>query len=99
MYQRIVSYHTPKGYIFLLGDKTIAEGEWSDGVFFLLDQNDITEHDNGMCALIHLNKRYLPGFYETPVRNNIAEMPSTKINRFKQHPALAGVTKKVMFAK
>lgn len=96
--QRIVSIHIPNGYRFELNQQVIAEGEYTGGKFILLDDDDVTEHDNGMLALSFLNRKYNPDYYNQPVRQELS-VPSTTIDRFKKHPALANVTKEVMFAK
>lgn len=96
--KRITSIHTVKGYRFELGRQLIAEGEYSDGKFILIDTDDITEHANGMTALSFLNMKYNPEYYDQPVKSyNV--IPPTNVDKFKKHPALVGVTKEVMFAK
>lgn len=95
---RIISIHTPRGYKFELNNVIVAEGEYDSGRFLLVDSDDVTEHVNGMAALRYLTEKTIPGYYDRPVMNNPLTAP-TKINKFKQHPALVGVTKEVMFAK
>lgn len=97
--KKIISIHTEKGYRFELGDQTIAEGEYIDGKFVLVDTDDMTEHGNGMMALSFLNLKYNPEYYDQPVKRPVVFDPPTTISKFKKHPALANVTKEVMFAK
>lgn len=98
MTKRILSIHTPRGYKFELNSVIIGEGEYDGGLFLLLDGDSITEHTNGMAALQHLTRKHIPDYYTRPVKNNPAAAP-TPITNFKQHPALKGVTRDVMFAK
>ena len=95
---RIISTPTPHGYRFQLNSVTIGEGEYDSGKFLLVDDDDVTEHVNGMAALRYLTEKKIPGYYSQPVRNDPLTTPP-KIDRFKKHPALANVTKEVMFAK
>lgn len=97
--KKILTIHLPNGYRFQLGKQVIAEGEYADGKFVLLDTDDVTEHVNGMAALSFLNLKYNPEYYEQPVKRGLDVTPQTDIDRFKKHPALANVTKEVMFAK
>ncbi len=98
MNNRIISLHTPRGYRFELNSVTIGEGEYGGGKFLLIDSDELTEHENGMAALRFLTQKHLPGYYSRPVKNNPLEAPMP-ITKFKNHPALKGVTKEVMFAK
>lgn len=63
-----------------------------------MDGDSLTEHRNGMAALQYLTQKHLPDYYNRPVKNNPLDAP-TPITNFKQHPALKGVTRDVMFAK
>lgn len=96
--KRIQTIHTHNGYQFLLDDVVLGEGEYENGKFTLIEQDDLTEHDNGMIAMLYLNKKHNPDFYKQPVKP-FNEVPRTDTSKYKNHPALAGVTKEVMFAK
>lgn len=96
--KRIQTIHTNNGYQFLLDDVVLGEGEYDNGKFMLLEQDDLTEHDNGMVAMLYLNKKHNPNFYKQPVKP-FNEVPRTDTSKYKKHPALAGVTMEVMFAK
>jgi len=96
--KRIETIHTPKGYKFLLDSKLLGEGEYDNGKFLLFEDEDISEHENGMIAMLHLNKKHNPDFYKQPVKQ-VNIVPAVSPSKFKSHPALAGVTKEVMFAK
>ena len=96
--KRIQTIHTNNGYRFLLDDILLGEGEYENGKFTLIEHDDLTEHDNGMLAMLYLNKKHNPSFYKQPVKP-FNEVPRTDTSKFKNHPALAGVTTEVMFAK
>lgn len=96
--KRIETIHTPKGYKFLLDNHMLGEGEYDGGKFLLFEDNDITEHDNAMIAMLHLNKKHNPEYYNRPVKP-LTAVPRTETSKYKNHPALAGVTTEVMFAK
>jgi hypothetical protein len=96
---RITSIQTPAGYKFALNEVELAEGEWSSGMFLLIDNDSMTEHINGMAALDYLNRKYNPAYFTRPLRHAPQPNQSSDLSRFKKHPALADVTMEVMFAK
>ena len=96
--KRIQTIHTVKGYQFLLDNTILGEGEYEGGKFLLIEQDDLTEHDNGMLAMLYLNKKHNPEFYKQPVKP-FNDIPKADVTKFKKHPALADVTMEVMFAK
>jgi hypothetical protein len=96
--KRINTIHTPQGYRFLLDDVILGEGEYENGKFVLIEQDDLTEHNNGMQALSYLTGKHIPEFYQRPVRHDVLATPAP-LQKFKSHPALVNVTKEVMFAK
>lgn len=96
--KRIQTIHTAKGYQFLLNDVMLGEGEYDGGKFLLIESDDLTEHDNGMLAMLYLNKKHNPDFYKQPVKP-FNDIQKVDVNKFKKHPALAEVTMEVMFAK
>lgn len=52
------------GYTFVFGNSTIAEGEYTDDGFEVIDDDEFSTFSNAMQALHYLNMKYARHLYE-----------------------------------
>lgn len=96
---RLTIEHMDHGYAFLLDGEEIAIGEYVNGKFILLEENDSSQWPNAMIALSHLRHKYTPEFYRGPVFKRVIEDDSiTKISKYKGHIVLQSIDKEAFHA-
>lgn len=87
------------GYGFFMDDKEIAVGEYENGVFTLIESEDISFYDNAVVALHHLRRKHIPAFYNrTLIKPVVEDTSKTTISRYKGHVALQTIDKEAFHA-
>lgn len=92
--------HMDHGYAFLLDDKEIAVGEYENGQFMLLEEDDVSQWPNAMIALSYLRHKYTPSFYTRTIikPSEVEDMSKTTLSRYKGHIALQTIDKEAFHA-
>jgi len=87
------------GYGFFLDEEELAVGEYENGKFILVEDDDITSHPNAMIALQYLRRKFTPTFYtRTLIRPQVEDTSKTTITRYKGHIALQTIDKETFHA-
>ncbi len=87
------------GYAYILDDKEIAVGEYENGLFVLLEEDDMSTWPNAMIAMSYLRHKYTPSFYtKTIIKPVIEDNSKTTLTRYKGHIALQTIDKEAFMA-
>jgi len=91
--------HMDHGYAFLLDGKEIAVGEYENGAFILLEEDDMSQWPNAMVALSYLRHKFTPSFYtKTIIKPVVEDNSKTTITKYKGHIALQTIDKEAFHA-
>lgn len=87
------------GYVYILNDVEIAVGEYENGVFILLEEDDSSKWPNAMVALSYLRHKHTPEYYtKTIMKPVVVDNSKTTITRYKGHIALQTIDKETFMA-
>lgn len=91
--------HMDHGYAYILDNKEIAVGEYDNGVFMLLEEDEASTWPNAMVALSYLRHKYTPEFYtKTFIKPVIVDNSKTTLTKYKGHIALQTIDKEAFMA-
>ena len=87
------------GYIYLLDDKELAVGEYQNGTFVLIEEDDCSAWPNAMVAMSYLRHKHTPEFYtKTIIKPVVEDKSKTTMTRYKGHIALQTIDKETFMA-
>ena len=91
--------HMDHGYIYLLDDKELAVGEYQNGTFVLIEEDDCSTWPNAMVAMSYLRHKHTPEFYtKTIIKPVVEDKSKTTMTRYKGHIALQTIDKETFMA-